>query len=80
MPTTDRTDPQPVGDDTPFEELYRQLEEVTAALEQGDLPLDRSLDLYERGMELARACRALLDDAEQRVERLRAADEAGFEQ
>jgi len=37
-------------------------------LERGDLPLERSLVLFERGMELSEACRKQLDEAETRIE------------
>jgi exodeoxyribonuclease VII small subunit len=47
-----------------FEAAYRQLEEAVAALEQGDLPLDECLALYERGAALAARCGALLAAAE----------------
>ena len=44
-----------------FEELYRRLEETVAKLEEGGLPLERSLALYEEGMSLARRCQEMLD-------------------
>jgi exodeoxyribonuclease VII small subunit len=54
-----------------FEELYRSLEETVAKLEKGGLPLEESIALYERGMELAKRCQALLDKAELRITKLR---------
>lgn len=56
-----------------FEQLYEQLEEVTASLEGGDLSLEQSVALFEQGMALAKRCQALLGDVEQRVETLRRA-------
>lgn len=56
-----------------FEQLYEQLEEVTASLEGGDLSLEQSVALFEQGMALAKRCQALLGDIEQRVETLRRA-------
>ncbi len=53
-----------------FEEAYRELEEIVAQLERGDLPLERALDLHERGQKLAAYCAAQLDQAELRVRRL----------
>jgi exodeoxyribonuclease VII small subunit len=50
-----------------FEESYAQLEEVVRQLERGDLPLDQSLALFEKGMRLARLCESKLDEAEQKV-------------
>ncbi|MGA2284781.1 MAG: exodeoxyribonuclease VII small subunit [Dehalococcoidia bacterium] len=54
-----------------FEELYRRLEETVAKLEEGGLPLERSLALYEDGMTLARRCQEMLDTAEVRIRQLR---------
>jgi exodeoxyribonuclease VII small subunit len=53
-----------------FEEAYRGLEEAVAQLEKGDLSLDDSLAVYERGMLLAERCTALLTAAELRIRRL----------
>lgn len=54
-----------------FEELFRQLEETVARLEQGGLPLEEAIAVYERGMELAKRCQELLDQAELKITRLR---------
>ncbi len=56
--------------DLPFEEALAGLEEVVGRLERGDLPLEETLALYERGMALAGHCQALLDQAELRVTQL----------
>ena len=56
-----------------YETLYVQLQEVVARLEQGELPLDETLQLYEQGVRLAAACQRLLDAAELRVQELGAA-------
>lgn len=50
-----------------FEALYVRLEEAVHALEQGGLPLDESIALFEQGMVLAKQCRELLDGAELKV-------------
>ncbi|MYE32036.1 MAG: exodeoxyribonuclease VII small subunit [Chloroflexi bacterium] len=64
------------GDDS-FEALFARLEAITAQLEAGDLPLERSVELYAEGMRIAERCQRMLADASQRVERLREAyDEA----
>ena len=55
----------------PFEGLYGKLEATVDKLEQGGLPLEQSIALYEEGMELAKRCQALLDGAEQRITKLR---------
>jgi exodeoxyribonuclease VII small subunit len=59
-----------------FEELQRELDELVARLERGDVPLDEALALWERGQELYRACVERLEAAELRVERL-TRDETG---
>ena len=43
-----------------FESSLEELEKVVKELESGDLPLDRSLELFSRGMELSEACRKQL--------------------
>lgn len=53
-----------------FEEAMRELESVIAQMEEGDLPLQKSLSLFERGVSLARECRESLDTAELRVKTL----------
>jgi len=54
-----------------FEQMYARLEETVGKLEQGGLPLDDAISLYEQGMALARACQERLDEAEQRITKLR---------
>ena len=54
-----------------FEELQRELDEVVARLERGDVPLDEALALWRRGEELHRACVERLDRAELEIEELR---------
>ena len=44
------------------------MERVVKELEQGDLPLERSLELFESGMRLSADCKRLLEEAESRVE------------
>jgi len=60
-------DPKPVET---FETSLDELEKVVRELEGGDLPLERSLELFERGMVLSDACRKQLEAAETRVEML----------
>ncbi len=54
-----------------FEDAYQQLEEIVAQLEQGDLSLDQSLALHERGQKLADHCARKLDEAELKVKEIR---------
>ncbi len=53
-----------------FEEALRALEEVVRRLESGEVPLDDSISLYERGEALRKACQARLDAAQARIERI----------
>ena len=53
-----------------FESSLDELETVVRELEGGDLALERSLELFERGMGLSDACRKQLEAAETRVEML----------
>ena len=53
-----------------FETSLEDLEKVVRELESGDLSLERSLDLFSRGMTLSDACRKQLEEAETRVEML----------
>jgi exodeoxyribonuclease VII small subunit len=51
-----------------FEASLRRLEEIVAALEEGDRPLEESLRLFEEGIALTRRCAGRLDEAERRIE------------
>ncbi len=65
-----------MADDTAamsFEDALRALEEVVRSLESGEVPLDDSITLYERGEALRRHCQARLDAAAARIERIVAA-------
>ena len=53
-----------------FEAAIAELEAIVKKLEEGDLPLEKSLELYERGVQLSRFCHARLEDAEKRIELL----------
>jgi len=51
-----------------FEAAIAELETIVKKLEDGDLALEQSLALYERGVQLSRFCHARLEDAERRIE------------
>ena len=53
-----------------FESCLDELEKVVRELEGGDLSLERSIELFERGMTLSDTCRKQLEEAETRVEAL----------
>ena len=56
--------------DASFEELQRELDEIVARLERGDVPVDEAIALFRRGQELYAACVARLESAELRIEEL----------
>ena len=51
-----------------FESSLKELEQIVERLEAGDLPLDKSLELFEQGVKLSRECQKRLDEADRRVE------------
>jgi exodeoxyribonuclease VII small subunit len=53
-----------------FEQSFKELEEHVKLLEGGDLPLEESLALFERGQALAAYCAKLLDAAELKIEQI----------
>ena len=67
----------PAGTALSFEESARRLTAIVEQLEGGELPLERSLELFEEGVRLARAAKTRLDRAEQRVEELLRVDPDG---
>ena len=56
-----------MADKHEFEKSMERLEVIVKKLENGDLPLDDSLALFEEGSGLIRKCIALIDEAEQKV-------------
>ncbi len=53
-----------------FESSLAALEKIVRELERGDLPLERSLELFEQGVRLSRECQERLNEAERRIELL----------
>ena len=53
-----------------FEDALRALEDVVRKLESGEVPLDQSISLYERGEALRKHCQARLDAASARIEKI----------
>ena len=51
-----------------FESSLDELERIVRELEQGELPLERSLELFEQGVKLSRECQDRLNQAERRIE------------
>ncbi len=50
-----------------FETSLEELERIVRELERGDLPLEKSLELFEQGVKLSRACQERLNEAEPRI-------------
>ena len=50
-----------------FEQAMSELERIVTQLERGDVPLEDSISLYEKGAELKKRCEAKLKEAEQKV-------------
>lgn len=72
-----RTKASSKKDDPPFEVLLEQLENTVDRLENGNLPLEESIALFEEGVRLRKAADARLKEAERRVEiLLKASDNA----
>lgn len=53
-----------------FEDALRALEDIVRQLESGEVPLDATIGLYERGEQLRRHCQARLDAAQMRIEKI----------
>lgn len=53
-----------------FEECLSALQELVSQLESGNLDLDKSLEVYERAMEIRNKCKNILEETERKVEKL----------
>lgn len=62
-----------MSQDIRFEESIEKLEEIVRQLEKGELTLEDSLKQFEKGINLARRCQDVLQQAEQKIETLTAA-------
>jgi exodeoxyribonuclease VII small subunit len=60
----------PAIHDMSFEQSLKELEEIVSRLEQGDVELERSISIYERGESLRKHCDDLLKRAEAKVEKI----------
>lgn len=63
-----------------FEEALRKLESIVGKLEESEVSLEESIELYEEGMKLAGYCSKVLEEAEQRIEKINADPEQGPEE
>jgi len=53
-----------------FEQAIKELTSIVSRIEQGQIPLQDSLEQYERGMTLIKHCRGILQEAEKRIEKI----------
>jgi len=68
MPSVPTPASKQSGDSGSFEEQLGELEKIVEQLEQGDLTLEQSVSLFERGVHLSNACKAQLSSAESRIQ------------
>lgn len=68
MPNFPTPAAKPSGEPGSFEEQLGELEKIVEQLEQGDLTLEQSVSLFERGVHLSNACKAQLSSAESRIQ------------
>jgi len=59
-----------------FEEAIKELTDIVGKIEQGRIPLQDSLQQYERGMALIKQCRTILKKAEERIEKITREEES----
>jgi len=60
-----------------FEEAIKELTSIVGKIEQGQIPLQDSLEQYEKGMALIKHCRTILQKAEKRIEKIADTGETG---
>ncbi|WP_373489266.1 exodeoxyribonuclease VII small subunit [Blastomonas sp.] len=65
------TEATAITTDLSFEDALKELEGIVRQLESGDVPLDSSISLYERGDQLRSLCQKRLDAAQARIEKIR---------
>ena len=53
-----------------FEKAMERLESIVSRLEDGNVPLEESIKLYEEGMKLGKICRKMLDEAQAKIKKL----------
>ncbi|MBN1362063.1 MAG: exodeoxyribonuclease VII small subunit [Sedimentisphaerales bacterium] len=63
-----------------FEESIKRLKTIVDQIEQGEIPLQDSLEQYEQGMALIKHCRTILQTAEKRIEKISKAESAPSEE
>ena len=59
-----------IAENITFEKAIEELEDIIQSLEQGDVPLDNTIELYERGVKLKDFCEKKLKDAEIKIKKI----------
>ena len=59
-----------------FEEAIKELTGIVGKIEQGQIPLQDSIEQYEKGMALIKHCKSILEEAEKRIEKISKREEA----
>ena len=59
-----------------FEEAIKELTDIVGKIEQGKIPLEDSLEQYEKGMALIKHCKGILEKAEKRIEKISKEEQA----
>ncbi|UOB19709.1 exodeoxyribonuclease VII small subunit [Macrococcus armenti] len=62
-----------------FEEMMQQLEQIVKSLDDDQVSLEKSIELYEQGVKLSQACQLKLSEAEEKIAKLNAAGETDNE-
>jgi exodeoxyribonuclease VII small subunit len=62
-----------------FEQAIKELTSIVSRIEQGQIPLQDSLEQYERGMDLIKHCRRILQKAEKRIEKISETEQTASE-
>lgn len=70
-----KTDKKDKTQSLSFEQAIDQLNQIVSKIEQGQIPLQESLEQYEKGMTLIKYCRGILQDAEKRIEEVSSQNE-----
>nr|WP_280530408.1 exodeoxyribonuclease VII small subunit [Paenibacillus woosongensis] len=60
--------------DYSFEEAMNELEDIVSQLEHGDVPLEKAIDLFQKGMQLSQLCGSKLSQVERKIEMIMEAD------
>lgn len=65
-------------EDVPFEDYLKKLEEIVNQLEEGELTLDESVNIYEEGMNISKICLEKLNKTKKKIEQLVIEDEEKY--